>query len=265
MDRATELELIAKAEEGCSKAEAELLAANYKTIRGIANKVIRSGAIVIGLEDAVQEGCLEFIKTLRKKKFDKDAGFRFMTFASRGIKQSMNRAAGRQHGQCAVPSWVVDLITSRYYEEGRYMTRYGKEPTKEYINTRHPASSKAMSDVVDFTRGMRSLRLDSPLPLDDTRHSLFHEYIADKSSDVSFDQALTNQQRARLTRCLDRLEERERNLLGNIFSDEITFQEVANNWGVSKQRVHQIYKVALDKVKHLMLKTPELIDLEAPA
>jgi len=259
-----ENELIAKSVAGCRQSEDKLLRNNAKTIKSIAYKVYRSygsGRDRVNYDDLVQEGFKEFIRVLRLNKFDLEYGVRFISFTGRSIKNKMWQVLCQSHKHCSTPKGVNEINTIVSATAQRYFQEHGEWPSDELLRDRIGCSDERFKCVKEH-RYSTCFRLDQPISnngLEDSNEG--YDIIGATPQDIE-DTIFNKNVKARLDRCLSLLEEREKEIILQVFDKDLTFAEIGESRGLSRQRVHQIYKNGMKTIRHLMLKTPELIELE---
>ena len=245
-----EYALIQKAEAGCKKAETTLLSANSNYIRCIVFHVISRGPFK-RRADLFQEGCIEFIRALRSKKFDPTLGARFITFASRSIKKAVRRYNHNEIYGYKISRRADELLKTRYAAAERYFVKHGTMPDREYVRKRYPASEEMECGLNNISR-TQWMSFDCPVNVisgDDEEFSMYDATDIEGAYETAFDCLARKQQRTELNECLYRIKDMEREVIDQVFAQEMSFVEIGKHWGFSRQRAHQIYKQALKNIE----------------
>jgi RNA polymerase sigma factor (sigma-70 family) len=226
---------------GLDHARDQLIRANLRLVVHIAKKYTVSG---LSFLDLVQEGNLGLIKAV--DKFNHRRGNRFSTYAYWWIKQSIERAVGNQARAVRVPVYVQEKARKIRRVAETLRARRRREPTAEEIAGELGLSALKIQEV------MRSVR-DAD-PLEDPDRALDHLRTAsDPRAICPFEQTLRGQRRRGLEAALRSLTPQERHLIRLRFGTDMetrpTLESVGRRMGLSRERVRQIERDALAKIR----------------
>jgi RNA polymerase primary sigma factor len=205
--------------------------------------------------DIIQEGNAGLMRAVEKYEFKR--GFKFSTYATWWIRQSITRSLSDSSRVIRLPVHIVEQLSKIEKATKKLMQTSGVEPTPEQIVKEVQLSLKTNFSLNDYYRIKKVA--SSPISLDkpvsgDTEESLFGDLIEDKSRESPIQAAAKNMLKERLLETIDSLSVREREIIklrfglgdGYIY----TLEEVGRIFKVTRERVRQIEAKALRKLRH---------------
>jgi len=228
-----------------TEAKNKMIESNLKLVISIAKKYTGRG---LTLEDLVQEGNIGLMKAVDKFEYKKD--FKFSTYATWWIKQSINRAISEQSKTIRIPVHVIDNITkiNKIYRE--LYENSEKEPDLEQISSTLNISRDKIADFLAISK--EPVSIDISVRDDD---SLLREFIEDINSPNPYEEALHNDLKFLIKNLFKILSHKEKEILMKRYGlneeSPRSLEEVGKTYSVSRERVRQIELRAMRKLKQL--------------
>jgi RNA polymerase primary sigma factor len=238
------LELEQAVEAGVAARE-HLIKANTRLVVSIAKKYMSRGVPFL---DLIQEGNLGLMKAV--EKFDYRRGYRFSTYATWWIRQTITRAIADQSRTIRVPVHMSDRIRRLYHTVRKLEQENGRKPTAEEIAAElnmEPGKVQWMLRV-----SWRPLSLESPVGEDEEND--LGSFIEDETTPSPVQTAYQNLLREKVEEVLSTLSPREARILRLRFGLDTgrsyTLEEVGQKFGLTRERIRQIEGEALRRLRH---------------
>ena len=240
------LKEIKKAKKEEDQAKKEMTSANLRLVISIAKKYTNRGLQFL---DLIQEGNIGLMKAVDKFEYKK--GFKFSTYSTWWIRQSMTRAIADQSKTIRIPIHMVETI-NKISKTSRQLTQeLGRNPTVEEIANKLLIPADKVRKVLATTKDPVSL--DSPIGTDDG-DSVVGSFIEDAKAVSPFKATSYNNLKEITASLLANLTPREERVLRMRFGigmdSDHTLEEVGKQFSVTRERIRQIEAKALRKLQH---------------
>jgi RNA polymerase primary sigma factor len=227
------------------EARDKLIKANTRLAVSIAKRFIGHG---IPFLDLVQEGNLGLMRAV--EKYDYHRGFRFSTYASWWIKQSITRAIADQARTIRIPIHMVDRIRQLYKIQNNLEQTLGRQPTIKETAAALNLPIQKVEWILKISQ--QPISLESPVGEDE--ESELGNFIEDNSTPTPTQNAYESMLREKLAEVLGNLSLRESQVLrwrfGLYDGHEYTLEEVGQKFGLTRERIRQIEGKALRHLRH---------------
>lgn len=235
--------------KGNEEARKKMIVSNLRLVVKIARRYYNRG---MEFSDLIEEGNLGLLRAV--EKFDPERGFRFSTYATWWIRQTIERAIMNQTRTIRLPIHVLRELNLYLTTARELMKTQEHEPTYQEIAD---ALDKSIDDVKDMMElNEHVISLDMQVPNENAGGKSLLEGYADKSAIDPAESLADERLHENLQKCLSELNEKQREVLCRRFGlggfDRQTLEEVGAAVGLTRERVRQIQMTALKQLREIM-------------
>lgn len=241
-----ERELARRCAQGDEEAIRKMVNANLRLVVSVAKEYSGRG---VPLMDLIQEGSIGLLAAARK--FDYTRDLRFSTYATKWIRQGVTRCLLNHGGAIRVPVHTAERMRKVQAAQAVLRQEQGTEPTAEEIAARVDMPREKVAQLLQLSPDVCSL----DVPVGDEDKSSFGNLLEDLEAPQPQEELVRKELNNAIDRLLSNLTERQRTILRLHFGMEDgvchSLEEIGQKLGISKERVRQVEKQAMDKLQAL--------------
>lgn len=227
------------------QAKKEMVSANLRLVVSIAKKYTNNG---LSFLDVIQEGNTGLMKAV--DKFEYKRGFKFSTYATWWIRQSITRAIADQSRTIRVPVHMVENMQKVEKAKKKLKQQLGRNPKPDEIAALTELPIDKVEKALKVTK--EPISMETPVGSDEDESSIA-DFIEDDSKNTPFDNISENVLREKLKEAVKKLPEREAKIISMRFGlnmpSDFTLEEVGLQFNVTRERIRQIEAKALRMIR----------------
>jgi RNA polymerase primary sigma factor len=239
-----EVELAQRIKKGDKNALEKLTRANLRFVVSVAKQYQNQG---LSLPDLINEGNLGLIKAA--EKFDETRGFKFISYAVWWIRQSILQALAEQSRIVRLPLNQVGSLNKINKAFNKFEQEYERTPTPEELADTLELPKEKVTDTLRVSG--RHVSVDAPFQEGDENSLL--DILINSDSPKADNKLISESLMKEIERALSTLTDRERDIIRYFFGiscQEMTLEEIGEQFGLTRERVRQIKEKAIRRLRH---------------
>jgi RNA polymerase primary sigma factor len=245
-----EKDLVRRAKKGDNNARASIIKANLKLVVKIAKKYEYLGVPII---DLIEEGNIGLMKAV--EKFKPELGFRFSTYGTWWIKQSINRAIANQKNTIRIPVHILDIYHKYLKLIEKEIKEKGRFPEREDMAKKLKIEPMKLNEILNIIKAPKSLDLEYESEDSDSSRTL-KDTIEDESIVKPDDEFFEKDKKEKMLELVQRLKPKEQEVIMSRFGlsnrNILTLEEIGLKLKLTRERIRQIEAIAIKKLRMLM-------------
>lgn len=239
-----EVMLAQRIKKGDKEALDKLTKANLRFVVSVAKQYQNQG---LSLGDLINEGNMGLIKAA--EKFDETRGFKFISYAVWWIRQTILQAIAEQSRIVRLPLNQVGSVNKVNKMATAFEQKHERKPNAEELAAQSDMTAEKVEDAMSLSG--RHISMDAPFA-DDEQNSLI-DVLPDQNTPATDDELVKQSLKEEIDTALSALGDKERQIVEAFYginSPELTLEEIATKFGLSRERVRQIKEKAIRHLRH---------------
>jgi RNA polymerase primary sigma factor len=241
----TILHRLTDAEAVVNQAKGQLVEANLRLVISVAKRYIGKG---LSLSDLIQEGNIGLMRAT--DKFEYQRGYKFSTYATWWIRQSISRALADQGRTIRIPVHMIENMNRVNRAAKELVQEICDEPDADDIAHRSRMTVEKVRTIMKISKEPISIEM----PIGDDEDSMLRDFLVDKTCPSPLDAAILKDLQVSIEKALSTLSDKEANIIRKRFGigedGPLTLEEVGAEFEVTRERIRQIEVKAIRKLKH---------------